>query len=52
MIWGCMSANGVGKDFLSEGLQGGIQGDIYMLEKVLDPSILKLVDDDTADYLS
>ena len=50
MIWGCMSASGVGEVFLCE---GRMNSKLYidMLEEVLEPSILKLVETDQEDYI-
>ncbi|CAH1991553.1 unnamed protein product [Acanthoscelides obtectus] len=49
MIWGCMSASGVGEVFLCEGRMTSRRY-LDMLEEVLEPSILQLVDTEQGNY--
>lgn len=49
MVWGCMSASGVGELFLCEGRMN-TRRYIGMLEEVLEPSALKLFDEEVPDY--
>lgn len=49
MIWGCMSAKGVGEVHISEDRMNGSRY-IDMLEEVLVPSIIKLVEDNEKYY--
>lgn len=50
MVWGCMTATGVGELFLCEGRMNSHRY-IEMLEEVLEPSALKLFDEDVPDYI-
>lgn len=49
MVWGCMSAVGVGELFVCEGRMNS-QHYIQMLEEVLEPSALKLFDGEVPQY--
>lgn len=50
MIWGCMSATGVGELSICEGRMNSSRY-ITMLEEVFEPSILKLFKEDKPEYL-
>lgn len=50
MIWGCMTANGVGEVYVCEGRMNSSRY-IDMLEEVLEPSIVKLFDSDEEAYI-
>lgn len=49
MIWGCMTAQGVGEVHLCEGRMNGARY-IDMLEEVLEPSIVQFYNIDSEDY--
>lgn len=49
MLWGCMSASGVGEMILCEGRMNSNRY-ISMLQEVLEPSIEKLFEDDGDNY--
>lgn len=50
MIWGCMAASGVGEIFLCEDRMNS-ERYIDMLGQVLEPSMLKLFEDDDPEYV-
>lgn len=50
MIWGCMAASGVGEIFLCEGRMNS-QRYVAMINEILEPSILKLFEEDDPEYL-
>lgn len=49
MIWGCMATSGVGEMFICEGRMNA-ERYITMLNEVLEPSILKLFEEDVPEY--
>lgn len=50
MVWGCMSASGVGELFLCEGRMNSNRY-IAMLEEVIEPSALKLFNEEIPDFV-
>lgn len=50
MIWGCMSASGVGEVFVCDGRMNS-ERYISMLDEVFEASVLKLFDGNEAEYL-